>query len=99
MLTLRYTHTSILPKANAIPTNLVQMKGLHVLGCPVAIHTRFDPSIRVPRMQALAEWVRDGLIVPHVDATFPLEDAADALRAKWGREIVGGCAVICDGSS
>ena len=94
-----HTHLSILPKANAIPTNIVQMKGLHVLGCPVAIHTRFDPSIRVPRMQALAEWVRDGLIVPHVDATFPLKDAADALRAKWGREIVGGCAVICDGSS
>ena len=34
------------PNANLLPTNLIMMKGLDVLGCPTVISTVNDPSLR-----------------------------------------------------
>lgn len=85
--------------ANALPTNLIMMKGVHVIGCPVAIHTRLDPSIRERRVADLDAWARDGKLVPFFSHTFPLAEARAALLAKWNREITGGCVVnppACD---
>ena len=39
------------PHANVLPTNLILMKGLDVLGCPTAIATAQDPAIRAPRLR------------------------------------------------
>lgn len=77
------------PNANQLPTNLVMMKSLDVLGCPTAIATTMDPSIRPPRIQAILEWANDGKLAPHVSHRFPLRDFKDALRAKWRNEVVG----------
>jgi NADPH2:quinone reductase len=81
------------PNANQLPTNLVMMKGLDVLGCPTVISTLNDPSLRPPRLGTVLGWARDGLVRPHVSHTFPLERFADALRAKWSGEVVGGAAL------
>lgn len=81
--------------ANTLPTNLIMMKGAKVLGCPVAIHTNLDPSIRAPRMETIQRLVADGLIRPHVSHTFPLAQAAAALAAKWDRKVVGGAVLDC----
>lgn len=79
------------PNANQLPTNLIQMKGLDVLGCPAVIATKHDPSLRPTRLAWIRERIADGSLRPHVGPTFPLADFADALRAKWGSHFVGGC--------
>jgi NADPH2:quinone reductase len=76
-----------------LPTNLIMMKGLDVLGCPAAISTVHDPSLRPPRLAQVLEWAEQGRLKPHVSHTFPLEKIVDAMRAKWSGSVVGGCVV------
>ena len=83
--------------ANTVPTNLLMMKGARLIGCPVAIHTRLQPSIRIPRLKMIDDLVGRGLIKPHVSHEFPLSDIKEALLAKWNRKVVGGCVVRCSG--
>jgi NADPH2:quinone reductase len=79
------------PNANVLPTNLILMKGLDVLGCPTAIATAQDPSIRAPRLAQILAWAEQGKISPYVSHVFPLTDVLAAMRAKWSGEVVGGC--------
>ena len=81
--------------ANTFPTNLVMMKGAQVIGCPVAIHTRADPTIRPPRVAAIDLMVKEGLLRPYVSHVFPLSKIKEAMHAKWGRQITGCCVVDC----
>ncbi len=69
--------------ANVIPTNLVLMKGIDVLGSPAAIAAHRDPRLHEERMEHILAWAGEGVLKPHVAATFALEDIAEALRAKW----------------
>lgn len=84
--------------ANVLPTNLMMMKGAKVMGCPVAIHTNLDPGIRPPRLASLDKMAEDGLISPHVSHVFPLAEVQEALKAKWGRQVIGGCVLDCSGN-
>jgi NADPH2:quinone reductase len=84
------------PDANQLPTNLIMMKGLDVLGCPTMIGTMNDPSLRPPRLARILEWVREGKIHPHVSHTFPLSEIHAAMRAKWNGAVTGGCVVHPD---
>ncbi len=79
------------PNANVLPTNLIMMKGLDVLGCPTVISTVQDPSIRPPRLAAVLRWAAEGRVRPHVSHAFPLADFREAMRARWAGEVVGGC--------
>ena len=80
---------------NVLPTNLIMMKGVDVLGCPTVISTVNDPSIRPPRLAKILEWANDGKIRPHVSHRFALspsgEEVRTAMRAKWRGEVIGGC--------
>ena len=78
------------PNANVLPTNLILMKGLKVLGCPMAISTHRDPSIRAPRLARLNAWAESGALVPVVSATFPISEVKEAMKAKWASLHVGG---------
>jgi len=79
------------PRANQLPTHLMMMKGLDVLGCPTAISTAIDPESRVPRLAQVLAWAAEGAITPHVSHTFPLASFREALHAKWRGDITGGC--------
>jgi NADPH2:quinone reductase len=79
------------PNANVLPTNLIMMKSLDVLGCPTAISTVQDPSSRAPRLAQVLAWAESGQIRPHVSHTFPLAEFKAAMRAKWSGEVIGGC--------
>lgn len=81
------------PNANMLPTNLIMMKGLQVLGCPMVISTQKDPTIRGPRVKKLAQWTSDGRLSPHISHVFPLDDAVQALTARWQGQVIGGCVV------
>lgn len=78
---------------NVLPTNLIMMKGVDVLGCPTVISTVEDPSIRAPRLAQILSWATAGELTPHVSHRFPLERIQEAMRAKWSGEVVGGCVV------
>lgn len=79
------------PNANMLPTNLIMMKGLDVLGCPTVISTVNDPSLRTPRLQQIMSWAETGRLTPHVSHVFPLADYKAAMKAKWTGEVIGGC--------
>jgi NADPH2:quinone reductase len=79
------------PNANMLPTNLIMMKGLRVMGCPTVISSQQDPTLRPARIKQLMEWVAEGKIQPYVSHAFPLIDVKKALLAKWNGEILGGC--------
>lgn len=79
------------PNANVLPTNLIMMKGLDVLGCPTAISTAMDPASRAPRLAQVLAWAEEGRLHPLVSHTFPLDAYRDAMRAKWAGEVTGGC--------
>lgn len=81
------------PHANMLPTNLIMMKGLKVLGCPTVISTQHDARIRTERLRNIMQWVEDGLLKPHVSHRFPLAEVRQALKAKWRGDIIGGCVV------
>lgn len=79
------------PNANVLPTNLIMMKGLDVLGCPTVISTVMNPSLRAARLDAVWGWAESGAITPHVSHSFPLSAYAEAMRAKWNGDVIGGC--------
>jgi NADPH:quinone reductase-like Zn-dependent oxidoreductase/2',3'-cyclic-nucleotide 2'-phosphodiesterase (5'-nucleotidase family) len=79
------------PNANVLPTNLIMMKGLDVLGCPTVISTVMNPAIRAPRLAQVWSWAESGKIRPHVSHTFPLTSFKEAMRAKWSGDVIGGC--------
>jgi NADPH2:quinone reductase len=81
------------PKANMLPTNLIMMKGLQVLGCPTIISTKQDPSIRETRLNTLLQWANAGDLSPYVSHQFPLDELRVAMRLKWTGQITGGCVV------
>lgn len=77
------------PNANQLPTNLILMKGLDVLGCPAAIATLHDPNLRPERLERIFAWADEGRITPYVGATYAFDDFREALRAKWSSRHVG----------
>jgi NADPH2:quinone reductase len=79
------------PNVNVLPTNLILMKSIDVLGCPTAIATAQDPSIRAPRLSQVLAWAEEGKLRPHVSHVFALADYKTAARAKWSGEVIGGC--------
>jgi NADPH2:quinone reductase len=81
------------PNVNVLPTNLIMMKGLDVLGCPAVISTHREPAIRITRLTKLLEWARGGQIRPRVAARYPLAEVREAMRAKWESRFVGGVVV------
>ncbi len=79
------------PNANVLPTNLIMMKSLDVLGCPTAISTAEDPSSRAPRLQQILAWAEEGKLQPQVSHAFALKDFQEAMRVKWQGDVLGGC--------
>jgi NADPH2:quinone reductase len=79
------------PNVNLLPTNLIQMKGLDVLGCPAVISLQFDPQLRPTRLQWILARVKEGKLKPHVGPSYPLEQFKEAMIAKWESRFLGGC--------
>ena len=81
------------PNANQLPTNLIMMKGLDVLGCPTVISAVNDPSLRAPRHELIWRWVNSGELKPHVSHVFELTEVKEAMRAKWRGDVTGGAVI------
>lgn len=77
-----------------IPLNLVLLKGVTIMGFDMASFARHQPALRQRDEQELFELLAAGRIRPRVTARYPLEQAAEALRAVADRRVVGK-AVVC----
>ena len=80
--------------ANTLPTNIMMMKGLSVMGSPMVIHSGRDPALRATRLRTVFQWVAEGRLTPFVSHTFPIEKFREALRAKLTGEVNGGCVLL-----
>ncbi len=79
------------PNANQLPTNLMQMKSLTVMGCPAVIAVQKNPALRPPRVAQILQWVAEGKIRPHISHRYPLTAFREAMLARWRGEVLGGC--------
>ncbi len=79
-----------------VKTNHILIKEIEVIGVLHGNWRARHPDRYLENMRVLGEWATAGHIRPHVGRTYPLEQAADALRALAGREVVGKCVLTID---
>jgi NADPH2:quinone reductase len=82
---------------NTLPTNLILMKSIDVLGSPAMIAVHRDPSIRTERLARILAWARAGELRPHIGAVFGMDELREALRAKWDSRFPGNIVLHPDG--
>eukprot|EP00760_Papus_ankaliazontas_P034039 PhM_4_TR6904/c0_g1_i1/m.84546/K00344/qor, CRYZ; NADPH2:quinone reductase len=81
---------------NTVPTNLIMMKGLRVIGCPAMIAVSHDPLVAVRRQKQITEWIFEGRLPPPVvGATYDLDHVGDAFlsRVQSGKGPLGAAVV------
>ena len=78
-----------------IPLNLVLLKGVHIMGFEVRTFPQVEPELYQRDMQELMAMLNEGF-KPVVGATFPLEQAAAALRYVADRKATGKIVVVND---
>ena len=74
---------------NALPTNLILIKGIDVLGSPAAIAAHRDPALRQARLDEILGWVKAGRLRPDIGQVFDFGQLAAALQAKWEGRYAG----------
>lgn len=79
--------------ADRLPTNIMMMKGLHIMGSPMVIHTQSDMSIRTERLARIKAWAAEGRIRPYVSKADSIQNFRDVMRARLKGSVVGGCVV------
>jgi NADPH2:quinone reductase len=72
-----------------LPFNLMLLKGASVVGVFWGDFTRREPQAFAESARQLARWYREGKLKPHVSATFPLENAAEAMNLLVSRKAKG----------
>mgnify|MGYP000554300181 CR=1 FL=1 len=71
------------------PVNLALVKGYSVVGVFWGSFTAREPKVFASNMQELMSWYMNGKVKPLVEAVYPLEKAADALKFIHDRKAVG----------
>lgn len=72
-----------------LPVNLTLVKNISVTGVYWGAYRKRDPTVLRQSWQQLLAWLDEGAISPHVSATYPLENAAEALRSLVERRATG----------
>ncbi|MEM9314581.1 MAG: zinc-binding dehydrogenase [Pseudomonadota bacterium] len=74
-----------------LPTNIMQMKCLQVMGSPMVIYSMGNPGWRNKQKDQVLAWAKEGRLQPQVSHEFPVKEFRSAARAKFGGEVVGSC--------
>lgn len=86
------------PNPNRVPTNLIMMKGLRIIGCPAAISTQQPggPQMLARRIRDIEAWAADGRLPPPPIATsYELQDVKKALLSRVDSGSQVGATVVC----
>ncbi len=87
-----------------IPANILLVKSIAVMGFNYGYYVgwsphdaRFEQAGRTfALMERIRGWCEAGLCRPHVDRTFRLDQAADAMRALLERSVTGRVAIVME---
>ena len=72
-----------------LPLNLALLKGASVVGVFWGDFARREPKQFAASVRQLGSWFAEGRLRPHVSRTFPLEQAAEALKLMAARQVKG----------
>ena len=72
-----------------IPANHLLVKNVDVIGLNWPAYAELNPQVMTKSFKALIHWYLDGAIRPHVSATYPLEQAVEALNQVVNRKSTG----------
>lgn len=79
-----------------IPLNLPLLKSCSIVGVFYGSFLRHEPARARANQERLAAWLAQGRITPYISATYPLRDAAKALRDISDRRAVGKIVLVMD---
>jgi NADPH2:quinone reductase len=79
-----------------VPLNLCLMKGTQIVGVGTGAFMMRDPAAGARTVQKLMKYYRAGKVKPHIDARYPLDQAAEAIRAVAERKAKGKVIVTID---
>jgi NADPH2:quinone reductase len=72
-----------------LPLNLALLKGAAVVGVFWGDFGKREPQQFAESVRQLGRWFREGKLRPHVSQTFPLRQAAEALKLMAARQVKG----------
>ena len=72
-----------------VPLNLALLKGCSIVGVFFGAFSERDPRLSTQNFQQLLAWIQEQKLKPLISATYPLEQAGEALRRLAAREAVG----------
>lgn len=72
-----------------LPLNLVLLKDCQVVGVFWGSFLEHDPDVHRANTAQIMQWAAEGKISAHVQQTYPLAQAADALKAIAARQVMG----------
>jgi NADPH2:quinone reductase len=72
-----------------MPLNLALLKGCDIVGVFWGSFIERDPAGHRANTKQILEWCAQGKLSAHVQATYSLADAADALKALAARKVMG----------
>jgi len=79
-----------------IPANHLLVKNVDVIGVNWPAYVELNPEAMTESFQTLIQWYLDGAIKPHVSATYPLEEAVEALDQVVSRKSTGKIVITMD---
>jgi NADPH:quinone reductase len=77
-----------------IPLNLPLLKGFSIVGIFWGSFTEHEPQRSAQNLQELMRWLSQGILKPHISATYPLEQASDALYDMLNRKVLGKAVLV-----
>jgi NADPH2:quinone reductase len=72
-----------------LPLNLALLKGAAIVGVFWGDFARREPHAFADSVRQLGRWFQEGKLRPHVSRTFPLREAAEALKLMAARQVKG----------
>lgn len=80
----------------SLPLNLTLLKSVSVVGVFWGAAIARDPASHAANMAELMDLYKAGKIKPRISQTFPLEKAADAIKALGARQALGKIVVVTE---
>jgi NADPH:quinone reductase len=77
-----------------IPLNLTLLKGCSIVGVFWGAFTEREPRHNQENLKELLGWLSQGILQPHISATYPLERASDALYDMLNRKVLGKAVLV-----
>ena len=79
-----------------IPANHLLVKNVDVIGVNWPAYAELHPQIMTESFHTLLQWYVDGAIQPHISATYPLEQAIEALNQVITRKSTGKVVILME---